>query len=996
MGVMQKAVRASLAAAIAIGSPAVAQTPPFMFRVSLPGGEAATATLVPPPLVTSDGPADFGNGSIANYTVRALVGEPFSLPLTTINGSPPITWGAAPSMPGGIQFSDGVIFGTPTAPASQMGQFRANDGQGRTAGANVAFEIVPAQAQVFAKRDFLRVGDPFEGHVTSNVRTPTYAIALPPGVTRGPIGETSQMDLAGTVSTPGTYDMGVTATRPGTSIWAQGAKTVTVAPVLTLAFAPPTVPATAGAAVDVAITYGNVAGQATLTLANAQTLASRGLSYANGRITGTLTAGGAITLTARLSDSADVGRTPTQATLLIPDIASGPAGTVAIDTGGGRQNTPLPAEIVTTIPNPQCTVVDAIPGVTVSANCQVSGAPTQPGTQVITVDVVPADEPTKPPVRATATVVVAPPLAPPACSPGTLAPNEPVSLPCGAPSGVEGEATYELDPTVTTPQQLAEVGLSLDPRTGQITGSPLPGTSLPVKVIVRDSHDGATASGTFQIVTGPPTLTLQTATYRLRGGRSQSFSYQTNIPNAAISLIGAPSYVTHDATAGTITITAPSSVPALEAIPSFTVQATSPANANVFVQAGAINLGNLVPALLLEAPATASARGNVAFSAAIAYSGAVMPSPPFSRGTVPPGLSVGAGGITGTPTTPGTYAFEVVYRDSYDGEEVAKPVSITVAPSLDLDVTAPLTAQNVLSIVVGSTKQVTIAARNAMGTVTIENVPIPGRTLTLSSLGLSLPTQGGTLDWTPTQAGAGIANIRMTEVHEGITTVIEKPLQISVTIPQTAAAVFPSGATGGGGAFDAESAMGALYDAATASTSVTLAAGQSLLIAFAEPVTANGILLQNVTGPTSVTAEDSGTPLVNVSGNSSPASGSFTATTSRVWRVTATAGAISIGRYQIAYGATAPTAPSFMTAASYTGQVGVNQTRSVSSSSPGSATGATVWENVGDIPPGMALNTANGQISGTPTAAGTYVARLRLRVGGISSAVKSVTFTISP
>lgn len=997
MSMVTKASHLALALAIAIGGQAAAQQPAFLFRVTLPGGEPAASALVPPTLVSTDAPADFGTGSMANYTVRALVGEPFSLPLATVNGSPPITWGQAPSLPGGIQFADGVIFGTPTAPASQSGQFQASDGQGRTAGASVAFEIAQAQALVYAKRDFLRIGDPFEGRVTSNVRTPTYAIALPPGVTRGAIGATSQMDLAGSVTTAGTYDMGVTVTRPGTSIWAQAPKTVTVAPALTLAFEPPTVPA-AIAPVDVAITYGNVAGEASLTLGNAQILSSRGLAYANGRITGMLTAGAAITLTARLSDSADAGRAPTQATLTIPQIGGNGTGTAAIEAGPGRQNAPLPAQIVASFPNPQCTTVEAVPGVTVSASCQVTGAPSQPGTHQLVVDVVPQEDPQAPPVRASATVVVAPPLAAPACSPGVLVPNEPVSLPCGAPSGVTGEPTYELDPTGATPGQLAEVGLSLDTRTGQVTGSPLPGTNLTVKVIVRDSHDGATATGTFQIVTGPPTLTLQASTYRLRGGRSQSFGYATNIPNASISLIGAPPYVSHDAGSGLITITAPAEVAALEPIPSFTVQATSPANGNVFVQAGAINLGNLVPALLLDAPATAQARGNVAFSAPITYSGAVMPSPPFSRGSVPPGLSVGASAIAGTPTTPGTYAFEVVYRDSYDGEEVAKPVSITVAPSLDLEVTAPLTAQNVLAITIGSTKQVTIAPRNAMGTVTIENVAIPGRGLTLASLGLGLPTQGGTLDWAPTQAGAGIANIRMTEVHEGITTVIEKPLEISVTVPQTAAAVLPVGATGGGGAHDAEAAVGALYDVNTAGTTMSLANGQSLLISFAEPVTANGVLIQNVSGLTSVTAEDSGTVVAaNVSGTgASAASNGFTATTSRVWRITATAGAVTIGRYQIAYGAAAPTAPSFMTAASYAGQVGVSQTRSVSSSSPGSATGATTWENVGAIPPGMTLNTANGQISGTPDTAGTFVARLRMRVGGTSSAVKSVTFTISP
>lgn len=662
---------------------AFAQQPYFRITPSgIPGIAGAPVELVPPP-VSPAGPIAFGEGGSTDYRIATVVGEPFSLEMTTENGQAPISWLAGPSdLPPGISYSDGVLFGYAEAPFAGERSFVAQDSTGAQATGRVTFQIVNAAVSLSRVKPLVRVGTSFAGDLTSNVRNAAYTITGVPGLTTTVPDDNSKASISGTATTPGTYSVQASVGRPGTSIAAQSnPSTVTVAPGLALAFAPSYVTSLSGQSVDVAAVPSGVIGTGSITLVSPDSaaLSARGLAFANGRLTGTVAQGPATSLTVRLTDSADSASA--EASLTIPASTGAPA---AIEIGEMRPGASPhaqpgePARIVTSIADPVCTVTQAVPGISVSPDCVIAGTATAPGSYTLGVSIVPASNTSATPVVATAPVTVLPTLVAASPAPNhSAAPGVPVSLVVNT-SGIVGTASFSL--VGTTPAALEAVGLSFDPVTGTVTGTPDPGVHLAFEVEVMDSKDGATSRGPFTVVTPLATASMNTSPVQLRPGTVVTRTPTTNIANPVWSLVQAPDFVTIDATTGVVTFTGPD-LPEIVTMQPFAVRAASSARPQVFRDVTVAVPGAARPTLTLSIPDVSGTIGQAIAPAAVTLRGASQPQFNFTANDLQ-GLNLTTTSIGGTPNRVGTIVREVIVTDTADGAQATDTVTISIASTL--------------------------------------------------------------------------------------------------------------------------------------------------------------------------------------------------------------------------------------------------------------------------------------------------------------------------
>jgi hypothetical protein len=230
-------------------------------------------------------------------------------------------------------------------------------------------------------------------------------------------------------------------------------------------------------------------------------------------------------------------------------------------------------------------------------------------------------------------------------------------------------------------------GLSINPSTGEITGTPTSfGSGLPFLVTVTDSN-GLTASATFSASlsapapppqinsANPPTGFVNVSynyTFTSTGGNGNvSFGLGSGAIPPGLNLDNTGLMKGVPTTAGSYTFSVTvTDADGLSSSASFTV-AIKPQPLNI-----------ITPGPL--ASVTVGAAINITFTAF----GGVPPYTFSATGTLPPGTSIAANGtLSGTTTTPGTFAFTVVVNDSVQSQPPGtKSYSITVNP-LPLTVT---------------------------------------------------------------------------------------------------------------------------------------------------------------------------------------------------------------------------------------------------------------------------------------------------------------------
>ncbi|MGF6418916.1 outer membrane autotransporter protein [Stenotrophomonas sp. AN71] len=495
------------------------------------------------------------------------------------------------------------------------------------------------------------------------------------------------------------------------------------------------------------------------------------------------------------------------------------------------------------------------------------------------------------------------------------------------------------------------------------------GTATSVAVATSATHGVATASGTTILYTPAASYSgTDSFTYTATnaGGTSAPATVTVTVSAATIS------YALSSPAAGTVGLaysqpltgasggTAPytyaiasgslppgitlagngtlSGTPTANGIFTFTARATdsSTGTGPFGATSGSLTL-TIAAATLTYAPATPpAATVGVAYSQSLASaSGGVAPySYAIASGSLPPGVTLASNGtLSGTPTAGGSFNFTVTVTDSSGG---SGPVS-TTSGSVQLTVNAPTITINPTTLPnasAGTAYNQNLTATGGTGTYTYAlaagTLP-PG--ITLSSAGV--------LSGTPTAAGSFTSTITVTDSSTGGGPYTgNRAYTFNVSAPSLT--LTPP--------------AGSLSGTAGAPLTVTFSAGNGNA-PYAYDISAGAL-------PSGVTLSPTGT----LSG-SPTVSGTFTFSV-RVTDSTTGTGAPFRRTQNYILTVAAPTitlSPGVLPAPT----AGVAYSQIITASS-GQPTTFTYAITTGQVPVGLSLNTATGELSGTPTQVGGY------------------------
>jgi hypothetical protein len=261
---------------------------------------------------------------------------------------------------------------------------------------------------------------------------------------------------------------------------------------------------------------------------------------------------------------------------------------------------------------------------------------------------------------------------------------QPLSLGCAASAGQKSVAySSALVASGGTPAYTFSIssgslppGLTLNPSTGAITGTPTTAGAYSYTAKVTDSL-GATAlsSGCTITIANPLTLGCAAAT----GEKGVAYS------SALVASGGTPAY-TFSISSGSLPLglTLNASTGAITGTP--TTAGTYSYTAKVKDSLGATALSSgccitIASPLTLGCAASTGKKGT-AYSSTLVRSGGVAPYTfSISSGSLPPGLTLNAstGAITGTPTTAATYSYTAKAKDSLGATALSSGCSICIS-----------------------------------------------------------------------------------------------------------------------------------------------------------------------------------------------------------------------------------------------------------------------------------------------------------------------------
>ncbi len=311
--------------------------------------------------------------------------------------------------------------------------------------------------------------------------------------------------------------------------------------------------------------------------------------------------------------------------------------------------------------------------------------------------------------------------------------------------------------------------------------------------------------------------------------------------------------------------------------------------------------------------------------------------------TLPAGLTLAAGAISGTPTTPGTYTFTVKVTDA-SGNTAQANLTLTVIAATTAYVT--ITTNSIPPGIVGTTYSTTFTdVLGAGGTAPVTWSIAAGATLPTGCLATSLSATTGTFSCTPKQTGTFSFTVN---AQDSSGTPLKASGQFILFIPGVAltAASCPTSSFCAAG-----TASGTIL---TCNTSVACATGAwsstSAPVDAANPLT---VLTSNLPDGVQTVAYPAGVSMTATGGSPLPAGS-----------ICSGGGASSTQGYCWSWTAGPAPAPS--------GCV------------PGAGT-----------PTGLAISAA-GTISGTPTAAGCYWIQITATDGAAHAASEDLAFTVAP
>jgi len=675
-----------------------------------------------------------------------VVNTPYS---QTLSGSGCVgncIWSASGSLPTGLALdpNSGQISGNPTAPGSF--QFTALASDGNLDSGSQAYTIVIHTPPVITTTTLPSgmVGSPYSQAVAAANGTPPYSFsvtsgALPAGLSIAP----STGGIAGTPTVAGSSTFNVTVTDSLGATASQGF-TVSIAPAIPpLSITTTSLPvAVVGTAYSQTIAATGGVPPYTWAVTGGALPAGISLDPSTGQLSGTPSKPGTSGFTVQVTDSRG---TRAIASLGIP-IAPPPLNITNPPPSPATVGSPYSAALTGTggiPPYSWAITAGSLPG-GISLNGStgaISGSPTQRGVFMFTVQL--NDSVSDPPITAQFSISVAPPAL--------------VITSAAAPAGIVGQpygfsltASGGVPPyswSITTGALPA--GLQLDGTTGAIGGSPTSLGTSSFTAQVSDSINTHT-SAQFSIAIAPPKLVVTTSS--LPPGTqgvpySQRLAATGGIPPYVWSLNSGtlPAGLVLNAIDGAI-----SGVPGATGTFNISIQANdstgTPATASLTLVVSGPKL------VIITTSPLPGATLNAPYSQTLVAAGG---SPPYSwsiaSGSLPPGLALNSSGlISGTPTTPGAFTFNVQLSDALNTVTSSQFSLNTAAATLTISSASSLPTA-------------TIGVAYSLNLTATGGVPPYTWSVTTGSLpgGFTLAGTSGAISGTATIIGSFTFNLRV-------------------------------------------------------------------------------------------------------------------------------------------------------------------------------------------------------------------------------------------
>jgi len=481
------------------------------------------------------------------------------------------------------------------------------------------------------------------------------------------------------------------------------------------------------------------------------------------------------------------------------------------------------------------------------------------------------------------------------------------------------------------------VGLSLNTSTGVINGTPTTAGTSDFTVRATDAN-AATATQALSVTVY---AALSIITTSLQDG-TVNFAYnQTLVASGgktplswSITAGSLPAGLSLNSSTGII-----SGIPTTAGMSNFTVQVTD-SNSATATQVLSINI---YPAISITTTSLNNGTASAAYSQTMAATGGKIPYTwGITAGNLPPGLALNTstGGISGTPTTSGTYNFTAQVMDA-NGAPDSKSLSITIYP--ELSITTSSLADGTVNLAYSQTLTVSGGGSPYTWSIIVGILPA----------GVSLNSSTGVISGMPTTAGTSNFTVQVMDANSAVAT---RSLSINIyTALSITTTSLPAG-TRTAAYSQTVTTSGGKPPLSWSVTTGSLPAGLSLN-------SGTGVISGN---PTTVETANFTMQVQDANG----------ATATQV---------LSIIINEI---------PQITTLALSGGTAGTAYSQTLTSTG---GTSPLTWSlTLGTLPVGLTLNAATGVISGTPTVSGTYNFTITLTDSYGVSDSKSYSINIVP
>jgi hypothetical protein len=653
------------------------------------------------------------------------------------------------------------------------------------------------------------------------------------------------------------------------------------------------------------------------------------IGASSGIISGTPTAVGPYPVSVTVKDS--TGPTPQSLTKLFSLTVAGPVSVTTSSLPNGAAGLAYSTTVTATGGNaPVSWSATGLPS-TLTINSSsgiISGTPTAGGTYSVTVTATDSTSLTPQTASKPLSLTIAPTLA----ITSTSLPTGAVGLAYSSTVGVSGGNS----PLSWSASGLPP-GMSINSSSGNISGTPQASGTFPVSLSVSDATIPTAQLATKQLsLTVVAALTITTTSLPngvIGVGYNTSLGFSGGTAPISWIATSLPSGLTMSSNgtiSGTPTVNGP-----------FTVTVTATDSAIPTPQTATKQLSlTIAAALTITTSSLPGGVTNTAYNTTLAATGGNAPLS-WSATSLPSGLTLSStGAITGTPGAVGTFTFSVAVTDntSPTQQSASRRFSLTVSSLLTI------TTATLPNGVQGS-------AYSGQVAVTGGTTPYAWSATGLPS-GLSISSTTGIISGTPASTGPSTVTVTVTDVSSPIQTAsVQFSLIVNTQLTITTAAPLPSGQSG------------VAYSASLAAT------GGTTPLTWTETGMPTTLAINSSTGAITGTPTGPGnyTVLVTATDSSSPpqvATKQFSLAIA-VAKLAITSTSLPSGQAQTAYAYTVV------------------------------RTGGTApfnWSGTTGLPPGLSIGATTGQITGTPTAGGTF--NVNLSVTDSSSPQQSASVTL--